>query len=197
MSETFVRQESLRGTSAPYAGWRTPAAVIAGTGLVALCAHISVPLGFTPVPLTMQTFGVLLIGLLLPPRAAFASLALYLLEGAVGLPVFSPVATGASFLHLFGPTGGYLLAYPFAAALASLIYRYARRGIVAAVAASFLGTALITVSGAAWFGVFFREHFSLLLAQTVVPFLAGDALKAAAAAGCASVLDSVRGARRT
>jgi biotin transport system substrate-specific component len=196
MAHTLYQPQSFRGTWAQRLAWRMPVAVIAASGLMALCAHISIPLGFTPVPLTMQTFGVLLIGLLLPPGAAFASLALYLIEGAAGLPVLSPAAGGSSFLHLFGPTGGYLLCYPFAAALASTIYRYACRGILAALAASFMGSALILVLGAIWFGVFFRTHFSLLLGQSVTPFLLGDALKAAAAAGCASLFDFLRGSSR-
>ena len=91
--------------------------VISGSLLVALAARISLPLPFTPVPLTLQNFAVLLVGLLLGRRAGFAALVLYLAEGAAGLPVFSPMGPGG-IAQLLGPTGGYLMAYPLVAYLA-------------------------------------------------------------------------------
>src|SRR3954452_17547178 len=88
--------------------WARQVAIVVGASLfVALCARISVPLPFTPVPLTLQNFGVLLVGLLLGSRAGFAALVIYLVEGAAGLPVF---ANGS--LGLLGPTAGFLFAYP-------------------------------------------------------------------------------------
>lgn len=95
------------------------AIVIAASLFVALCARVSVPLPFTPVPLTLQNFGVLAVGLLLGSRRGFAALALYLAEGAMGLPVFS---MGAGIAYLLGPTGGFLLAYPIVAFVAGWIY---------------------------------------------------------------------------
>ena len=90
--------------------------VLAGSAFVAVCAHVVLPLNFTPVPLTLQTFAVVLLGLLLSPRLAAGTLAAYLAEGALGLPVFSPVPViVGGMAHLLGPTGGYLLAYPAAA----------------------------------------------------------------------------------
>src|ERR1700748_2921876 len=106
---------------------RWVAAVVAGSALVALCAHISVPLFFTPVPMTLQPFAVLLLGLLLDPAVAFSALALYLVEGASGLPVFTPQGPGG-LLQLMGPTGGYLMSYPFVAGLVSFLYRRFSRG---------------------------------------------------------------------
>src|SRR5258708_2876807 len=91
------------------------AIVIAASLFVALCARVTVPLPFTPVPLTLQNFGVLTVGLLLGSRRGFAALSLYLLEGALGLPVFSPTILGSGIAHLFGPTGGFLMAYPLVA----------------------------------------------------------------------------------
>ena len=120
------KQDSLGAWHAPRVGWNTLLAVVAATALVAISAHIAVPLGFTPVPVTMQTFAVLLLGLLFSPGPAFACLALYLMEGAVGLPVFSPHGPGG-MAQLLGPSGGYLLSYPFAAALTSFLYRRGRR----------------------------------------------------------------------
>lgn len=84
---------------------RTGAYVVLGTALVALCARITIPLGFTPVPLTMQPFAVMLLGLLLEPAAGFSCLAFYLLEGATGFPVFTPHGLGG-VLQILGPSGG-------------------------------------------------------------------------------------------
>src|SRR4029078_12080848 len=99
-------------------------AMIAGASLlVAACARIYIPLPGTPVPLTVQNFAVLLVGLALGPWRGFAALALYLIEGASGLPVFSPTGPGG-IAQLIGPTGGYLMAYPFVAALTG--YAFAR-----------------------------------------------------------------------
>src|SRR4030081_4037818 len=85
--------------------------VISASLFVALCARVTVPLPFTPVPLTLQNFGVLTVGLLLGSRRGFAALSLYLVEGAFGLPVFSPAILGSGITHLIGPTGGFLMAY--------------------------------------------------------------------------------------
>jgi biotin transport system substrate-specific component len=102
-------------------GWaRQAALVVAATLLIAACARVSVPLFFTPVPLTLQDFAVLLVGLTLGWRRGFAALVLYLAEGASGMPVFNPLGPGG-LAQLLGPTGGYLLAYPFVAALAGWI----------------------------------------------------------------------------
>ena len=100
---------------------RQVALVVGASLIVALCAKITIPLmPLTPVPLTVQNLGVLLVGLLLGSRRGFAALALYLAEGAMGLPVFSPASGGIA--QLFGPTGGFLMAYPFVAFLAGYIF---------------------------------------------------------------------------
>ncbi len=152
MEEIGFKQDNLHPLSAPHIAWNTVLAVVLATALVAICAHIAMPLGFTPIPVTMQTFAVLLLGLLFSPGAAFACLALYLMEGAVGLPVFSPHGPGG-MAQLLGPTGGYLLSYPFAAALASVLYRRGRRSFLAALAASGLGSIVILAAGATWLGL--------------------------------------------
>jgi biotin transport system substrate-specific component len=190
MEEIGFKQVSLRPLSTPLVGWNTGIAVVLATGLVAICAHIAVPLGFTPVPVTMQTFAVLLLGLLFAPGPAFACLALYLMEGAVGLPVFSPHGPGG-IVQLLGPTGGYLLSYPFAAAGASLVYRRWRGSFLAALAASGLASILILALGATWLGLLTHMKFSIVFAQSVAPFLPGDAVKILAAAGCVSMLGSL------
>lgn len=196
MAETILGQTGLQATSAPRLGWRSPLAVLSATALVALCAHIAIPLGFTPVPVTMQTFAVLLIGLLFSPTAAFISLAAYLAEGAVGMPVFSPHGAGG-VTQLLGPTGGYLLSYPFAAALASFLYRYAQRGFFAAAVAASLANIFILLAGAVWFGVLTRMDFAMVFSQSVVPFLPGDIAKVVAVVACAGLFHSLRKSSRT
>src|SRR5437879_11519713 len=101
--------------------WALQIAVVAGASLfVALCARLTLPLPFTPVPLTLQNFGVLLVGLTLGSRRGFPALALYLVEGAVGMPVFNPAGPGG-VARLLGPTGGLLLVYPFVETFAGCI----------------------------------------------------------------------------
>lgn len=180
--------QAYLGTSAI----KQAAAIIAGSLFVALCAHISAPLFYTPVPVTMQTFAVLLVGLLLGPGAAFASLALYLLEGVSGLPVFNPLGPGG-ILQLMGPTGGYLLSYPFAAAAAGYLYKRVRAAefFQASIAAA-LGSVIILVAGAAWMAVLTHAGAEKILALSVVPFLPGDILKLFAAAAVAAGWQSWR-----
>jgi biotin transport system substrate-specific component len=102
--------------------------VVAASLFVALCARVTVPLPFTPVPLTLQNFGVLAVGLLLGSRRGFAALALYLVEGAFGLPVFSPSAIlGGGIAHILGPTGGFLIAYPLVAFVAGWIFEHSSK----------------------------------------------------------------------
>ncbi len=101
---------------------RQVALVVGASLFVALCARITIPLmPLTPIPLTVQNLGVLLVGMLLGSRRGFAALALYLVEGAVGLPVFNPTGLGG-VAQLFGPTGGFLMAYPLVAFLAGFIF---------------------------------------------------------------------------
>src|SRR5271168_3364401 len=97
--------------------------VIGATAFVAACAHISLPLPFTPVPLTLQNFAVILVGMALGPVAGFSAMVLYLAEGALGLPVFTPSGGSAGSAHLLGPHGGFLFSYPLAAASAGWIVR--------------------------------------------------------------------------
>lgn len=170
---------------------RNAGIVIAGSYFAAICAHVAVPLYFTPVPLTLQPFAVLLLGLMLGPRLAAATMAAYLAEGALGLPVFAPGAGAmAGMAHLLGPTGGYLLAYPAAAALISYLWRQARpgsgRGFLGAVLAAAAGDLLILACGGLWLAATAHSSAQTVLNLAVAPFLPGDALKVAAAAGAAA-----------
>src|SRR5438445_2323416 len=118
--------------------WALQVALVVGASLfVALCARVTLPLPFTPVPLTLQNFGVLLIGLTLGSRRGFAALVLYLVEGALGMPVFNPAGHGG-VAQLFGLTGGYLLAYPFVAALAGWIMERGKKSFARAAVAGVL-----------------------------------------------------------
>ncbi len=171
---------------------RRPLAIVLGSLFVAACAHVSVPLRFTPVPVTLQTFAVLLIALVLSPADAAGALLLYLGEGAAGLPVFSP-QTPLGFLHLLGPTGGYLLSYPFAAALTSwLRRRFAASGFGPSLFSAAIGSAIILLSGAVWLGALTHASASAVLTLSVLPFLPGDILKVVAAAGAATGLRRFR-----
>jgi biotin transport system substrate-specific component len=125
-------------------------AIVIGASLfVALCARVTLPLPFTPVPLTLQNFGVLLVGLTLGSRRGFAALALYLAEGMAGLPVFSPAGPGG-LAQLVGPTGGFLLAYPFVAGIAGWIMESGQRSFARAATASLLAEAALFAGGLSW-----------------------------------------------
>ena len=144
--------------------------------LTALLAQIEIRLPFTPVPLTGQTFAVLLSGAVLGLRRGFASQALYLGAGAAGMPVF---AGGASTIfHLLGPTGGFLWSFPFAAALTGwLVERGASRKAWKLALALVAADALILVSGALWLSGLFGVPFRQAALLGFYPFLIGDVLK--------------------
>jgi biotin transport system substrate-specific component len=133
--------------------WAKQAAIVIGASLfVALCARVTVPLPFTPVPLTLQNFGVLAVALALGSRRGFAVLALYLAEGAAGLPVFNAGLGGAA--HIIGATGGFLMAYPFVAFVAGWIYERTSRSFGWAVLAAFAGEIVLFAGGLGWLFVF-------------------------------------------
>src|SRR6266567_8342394 len=102
------------------------ALIVGASFFVAFCARIYIPIPGTPVPLTVQNFGVLLVGLALGSRRGFAALALYLAEGAAGMPVFSPHGPGG-IAQILGPTGGYLIAYPFVAGVVGYLFERGRQ----------------------------------------------------------------------
>lgn len=172
-------------------------AVIAGSALLALSAHLSVPLFFTPVPFTLQPLAVLLLGLLLDPAVAFATLVAYLMEGAAGLPVFAPQGPGG-ILHLIGPSGGFLLSYPFAAVLVSKLYRSLRpSSFTFAVLSAAAGSVIYFICGASWLAIIAHQPMSVALKLAVWPFLAGDALKIVLAAAIVTGLSRFRNRQTT
>lgn len=133
--------------------WAEQGAIVISASLfVALCARVTLPLPFTPVPLTLQNFGVLLVGLTLGSRRGFAALALYLIEGASGMPVFNPAGLGG-IAQLLGATGGFLLAYPFVAGLAGWIMERGRASFARACVASLLAEMVLFAGGLSWLAV--------------------------------------------
>lgn len=172
MTESHSRAAGIVMT--PASIMRRSVAILAGALFVALAAQIAVPLPGNPVPITFQVLAVLLVGGLMGPALGAASLTVYLLLGIAGLPVFAP--PGAPGLaRLIGPTGGYLLAYPFAAALAGRLVADGRDwgrlaiGLVAATVAIHLGgiAQLTLLTG----------DLGAAVTLGSVPFLLGDLLK--------------------
>jgi|SRR5215470_4446475 len=155
------------------------ARIAAANILLALCAHIAIPLPWTPVPITGQTFGVLLVAVLLGARRGAIALALYLLEGFAGLPVFQPYgAPGPA--RFAGPTAGFLLAYPPAAFLTGwLVENGAGKSLVRLTGALFTGELLIFLSGCAWLAAGLNLGWNFAFHLGALPFIPGEIVKVA------------------
>ncbi|MBZ5563774.1 MAG: biotin transporter BioY [Acidobacteriia bacterium] len=144
--------------------------------LSGLLAQIEIRLPFTPVPLTGQTFAVLLSGAVLGCRRGFLSQVAYLAEGLAGLPVFAGGSAGVA--ALLGPTGGYLWSFPLAAALLGwLVERGASRASWKLAGALILADSLILLVGASWLHGLFRFPYPQALLLGLYPFLIGDIVK--------------------
>jgi biotin transport system substrate-specific component len=150
---------------------------IVGFGLLtALLAQVEVPLPFTPVPLTGQTFAVLLSGAVLGSRRGFTSQMLYLAAGAAGMPAFAGGA--ATLIYLMGPTGGYLWSFPLAAALLGwLVESGASRKVWKLALALAISDAVILACGTLWLALFFSAPSRQAWLLGFYPFLIGDILK--------------------
>jgi len=145
--------------------------------LMAVGAYIAIPVG--PVPIVLQNLFVMLAALLLGGRWGFISVCVYLLAGAVGLPVF---AGGTGGLGKFvGPTGGYLIGFAIAAYLMGTISERGKGRVVVDVLAMLVGTIVVYAVGVSWLKVVTGMTFSKAIAVGVLPFLLGDVLKIAAA----------------
>lgn len=182
MNTSYARAETLIGAvAAPLDGARAAALVLAFSLLTALSAQVFVPLPFTPIPVTGQTFAVLLTGALLGSRLGALAMVAYLVEGASGLPFFSRGQGGAAYL-LLSPTTGYLLSYPLAAFLTGrLAERGWDRSYLRAVVVMGLGSAVILLCGWAWLSLFFKTAGEAFYAG-VYFFIPGDLVKVALAA---------------
>jgi len=160
-------------------------ALVVGASLfIALCARITIPLPFTPVPLTAQNFGVLLIGLLLGSRRGFAVLALYLAEGALGMPVFNPTGPGG-IAQLLGPTGGFLLAYPFVAWLAGFVMERGGGSFARAALGGLLGEVVLFFAGLSWLAML-THSVAQAFRWGLYWFLFAEVIKVMMAAGIAA-----------
>jgi biotin transport system substrate-specific component len=178
-----ARTKTLAGALWPAAseiGYRAMRAVLlalVGSLLVAVSAQIQVPM--YPVPMTMQPFAVLVIGAAYGSRLGFATLALYIAEGALGLPVFAGLKGGPAVL--VGPTAGYIAGFALAAgAVGWLAERGWDRTIATTIAAMTIGMALIYIPGVVWLASLIGVEKAILAGM--LPFVYGDAVKIALAA---------------
>jgi biotin transport system substrate-specific component len=184
MAHTIASTSAVHAASRTQTLLRKTGIAIAATFFIAICAHIALPLPWTPIPLVAQDFAVLIVGFLLGPQLGFATLVLYLAEGAAGLPMFNPHGVGG-VAQLLGPTGGFLMAYPFVAAIAGALRSRTgnyTQNLLAASAATFV----LFTGGALYFAALLHTPASITLHSAVTPFLPGAVVKCALAAGIAS-----------
>ena len=147
---------------------------IGSSFLLALLARLSLPVPFSPVPITGQTFGVLLLGGLLGSRLAALSIFLYLVEGIIGLPVFAGGSLG--ILYLFGPTGGYLIGFiPAAFLIGYLIENGWNKKLSLIIASMTIGTTVIFLFGISWLALTAGINTSIQIG--LMPYLPGAAIK--------------------
>ncbi|RWE43312.1 MAG: biotin transporter BioY [Mesorhizobium sp.] len=167
-------------------GWQA-GAVVLGTLFLALSSYIEVPM--VPVPVTMQTFAVTLIGALYGWRLGAVTIAAWLVEGAVGFPVLAGGAAGMQ--HFVGPTGGYLFAFPVVGALVGWLAERGWNGnrVVLAFIAMLLGNLACLVLGTAWLAVMIGAEKAITFG--FVPFIVGGLLKSAL--GAATLMALPRG----
>jgi biotin transporter BioY len=175
MSTSYAKPDTLIGTALAPLDWtRSVGLVFAFSLLMALSAQIVIPVG--PVPITGQTFVVLLTGALLGSRLGAMAMIVYLIEGASGLPFFYQGSGGLA--HLFGPTGGYLVAFPAAAFITGAFAEHDwDRRFLTAVAAMAIGSVVIMLSGWTWFALVTNTPFSVAFELTVLKFIPGDIIK--------------------
>ena len=171
--------ELLRPCEKKHAALYDIALVIGGSLLIGLCAQVKILLPFSPVPITGQTFAVLMIGALLGPwRGSLAVLA-YIMEGVAGLPVF---ALGSGFAVLIGPTGGYLVGFAAAAYITGLLAEKGwDRRIGSTIAAMIAGNLIIYGFGLLWLSCL-TGFSKAVLVTGLFPFITGDLLKISLAA---------------
>jgi biotin transport system substrate-specific component len=180
MNTSIAKPETLLGVAlAPLDFVRQVGLVFGFSLLTALSAQIVIPVG--TVPITGQTFAVLLTGALLGSRLGAITMIVYLLEGAIGLPFFSGGHGG--ILHLMGPTGGYLVAFPAGAFITGAFAEHGwDRKFLTAAAAMAVGSILIMLSGWLWFSLVMRTSPSITFFATVLKFIPGDIVKISLAA---------------
>ena len=153
------------------------AVVLAVLGSLLLWASAKIQVPFYPVPMTMQTAVVFLLGVAYGPRLAVATILLYVAQGAMGLPVFAGTPErGIGLPYILGPTGGYIASWPIAAALVGFVAERRQHWLAIGLAV-LAGTGIIYLLGASWLATFVGAEKALTLG--VLPFLLGDAVKLA------------------
>jgi biotin transport system substrate-specific component len=177
---TDVRTDTLMGAAlAPLDSTRAVGLVIVFSLFIAASAQFAIPIG--AVPITGQTFAVLLTGALLGSRLGAAAVIAYLIEGAVGLPFFA--GGGGGILRFLGPTAGYLVAFPAAAFITGAFAEHGwDKRYPTAVAAMAIGSLIIFLGGWAWYAVLTNTPPVAAFKLAVLPYLVGDVIKIALAA---------------
>ncbi len=147
---------------------------LSGSILLALLARLSIPVPFSPVPITGQTFGILFLGGVLGSRIGTLSVVMYIVEGIIGLPVFAGGTTG--FLYLLGPTGGYLISFiPAVYLVGYLSEKEWTNKFTATFLTMIFGTSVIFIFGISWLAV--TAGFETTLSIGLYPYLPGAAIK--------------------
>jgi biotin transport system substrate-specific component len=176
MSSYAKADTLMEAALAPLDSVRSAGLVIVFSLFIAACAQFSIHIG--PIPITGQTFAVLLTGMLLGSRLGAAAVIAYLIEGAIGLPFFA--GGGAGLVRFLGPTAGYLVAFP---AAAFIVGAFAEHGwdkrYHTAVAAMAFGSVIIFLGGWAWFAILTNTPPVAAFKLAVLPFLLGDVIKIA------------------
>jgi biotin transport system substrate-specific component len=183
MSSTTLALAASPTRVRSHLAWRVLLA-LAGSWLVAALAQIEIHLPFTPVPITGQTLGVLMVGASLGGGLGAASLGLYLVQGAVGLPFFSGGDSGVEFLRLSAATGGYLWGFVASAAVVgALAERRWDRSIRSSIGEMFLGELVLYAIAIPWLMQALDVSFTKALELGFTPFVVGDTIKLLIAAG--------------
>lgn len=180
MAATGIREISAERSSS---GLRQIAVVVCASAVIAVCARLVLPLPFTPVPLTLANFGVLLVGLTLGSKRGFAAAALYLGWGAMGLPVFATSGPGG-IAQLLGPTAGYLWAYPVVAFIAGLIAERGARSFTRNLIGGSIGELVLFAGGISWLAIL-THSWQHAAAFGLYPFIAAEVMKVMLAAALA------------
>lgn len=178
LADTLARRDEARATAV-----RNAALIVIGSLFVAVLAQLSIPLPFTPVPITGQTLGVVLVGASLGATRGGAALLLYLAEGAAGLPVFAEGKGGVPLLTPAYPTGGYLWGFVVAAVVVGLLAeRGWDRNLGSAIGAMLIGNVVIYLVGLPWLANAVHVPAAEAMKLGLYPFVVGDLLKLSMAA---------------
>src|SRR5215813_13963809 len=178
--DTYAKPDTLMGAALAPLDWtRSVGLVIVFSLFIAAAAQFAIHIG--PIPITGQTFAVLLTGALLGSRLGAAAVIAYLIEGAIGLPFFAGGAAG--LVRFLGPTAGYLVAFPAAAFVTGAFAEHGfDRRYTSSVAAMAIGSVIIFLGGWAWYAVLTSTPPLAAFQIAVLPYLVGDVIKIALAA---------------